>query len=39
VLEHLPHLRQKLDEIDDRLGRIALRLDHIEIERRLELAE
>lgn len=30
VLEHLPHLRQKLDEIDDRLGRIELRLTAVE---------
>jgi hypothetical protein len=30
VLEHLRHLRQKLDSIDDRLGRIELRLTAVE---------
>jgi hypothetical protein len=30
VLEHLRHLRQKLDIIDDRLGRIELRLTAVE---------
>jgi tetrahydromethanopterin S-methyltransferase subunit G len=30
VLEHLRHLRQKLDFIDDRLGRIELRLTAVE---------